>query len=195
MSKLLGPHSTVSRTIVSCEQTLRRKITQMEPFAMFDRPRARKIATRVRLASLCTSMGATAGESPFQIAAKTASSFGLQLWTDHPDVGLTWEMQVKLVTNQGCRRRRDRQLAARDDRSFAVQWLACAFPCRRFAGALADVCARLRADVDRYLCFIVRDLHPLLLAGLPAHSDNLHTSRRDMGAARGQTWLLQDVSG
>src|SRR5947209_14517687 len=35
-------------------------------------------------------------------------------------------------------------VGTRDDRSFAVQWLACALPCRRFAGALADVCARLR---------------------------------------------------
>jgi hypothetical protein len=67
-------------------------------------------------------------------------------------------------------------VGTRDDRSFAVQWLACAFPCRRFAGALADVCARLRADVDRY-SFIVRDLHPLLLVGLPAHSEKLHKSR------------------
>src|SRR5580704_8716853 len=65
-------------------------------------------------------------------------------------------------------------VGTRDDRSFAVQWLACAFPCRRFAGALADVCARLRADVGRY-SFTVRDLHPLLLAGLPAHSETLHT--------------------
>src|SRR5258705_5219585 len=64
-------------------------------------------------------------------------------------------------------------VGTRDDRSFAVQWLACALPCRRFAGALADVCARLGADVDRY-SFTVRDLHPLLLAGLPAHSENLH---------------------
>src|SRR5882724_8204094 len=67
-------------------------------------------------------------------------------------------------------------VGTRDDRSFAVQWLACAFPCRRFAGALAGVCARLRADVDRY-SFIVRDLHPLLFAGLPAHSETLRRSR------------------
>src|SRR6266481_3542595 len=67
-------------------------------------------------------------------------------------------------------------VGTRDDRSFAVQWLACALPCRRFAGALAGVCARLGADVDRY-SFTVRDLHPLLLAGLPAHSENLHRSR------------------
>src|SRR6266478_9720658 len=65
-------------------------------------------------------------------------------------------------------------VGTRDDRSFAVQWLAYALPCRRFAGALTDVCARLGADVVRY-SFIVRDLHPLLLAGLPAHSENLHT--------------------
>src|SRR5882724_7591743 len=67
-------------------------------------------------------------------------------------------------------------VGTRDDRSFAVQWLACALPCRRFAGALAGVCARLGADVDRY-SFTVRDLHPLLLAGLPAHSENLHNRR------------------
>jgi len=52
----------------------------------------------------------------------------------------------------------------RDDRSFAVQWLAYAHPYRRFADILADACARLGADVDRY-SFTVRDLHPLLLAG------------------------------
>src|SRR3982074_2969124 len=63
----------------------------------------------------------------------------------------------------------------RDDRAFAVQWLACALPCRRFTPALADDGARLRAGVDRY-SFTVRDLHPLLLAGLPAHSENLHNS-------------------
>jgi hypothetical protein len=52
--------------------------------------------------------------------------------------------------------------------SIAAQWLACTFPCRRFAGTLADACARLGADADRY-SFIVVDLHHLLLAGLPAH--------------------------
>ena len=56
--------------------------------------------------------------------------------------------------------------------SFAAQWLACALPCRRFAGALADADARLGADVDRY-SFIVVDLHHLLLAGLPAHSEQV----------------------
>jgi hypothetical protein len=55
------------------------------------------------------------------------------------------------------------------DNSFAAQWLAYALPCRRFADALADACARLGADVGRY-SFIVVVLHHLLLAGLPAHS-------------------------
>ena len=50
---------------------------------------------------------------------------------------------------------------------FAAQWLAYALPYRRFADALADACARLGADVDRY-SFIVVDFHHLLLAGLPA---------------------------
>ena len=52
---------------------------------------------------------------------------------------------------------------------FSARWLAYALPCRRFAAALADDDARLRADVDRY-SFIATDLHRLLPAGLPAHS-------------------------
>src|SRR5258708_39757084 len=80
-------------------------------------------------------------------------------------------------------------VGTRDDRSFAVQWLACTFPCRRFAGALADVCARLRADVGRY-SFTVRDLHPLLLAGLPAHSENLHMN----GLMRRSKWHFYSIS-
>jgi Zn finger protein HypA/HybF involved in hydrogenase expression len=51
---------------------------------------------------------------------------------------------------------------------FAAQWLACTLPYRRFADILAEVCARLGADVGCY-SFIVVDLHHLLLAGLPAH--------------------------
>jgi hypothetical protein len=46
-----------------------------------------------------------------------------------------------------------------------AQWLAYAFPYRRFAVALAGYRARLRVDADRY-SFIVSDLHRLLLAGL-----------------------------
>lgn len=59
-------------------------------------------------------------------------------------------------------------VGTRDQFSIAAQWLACTYPCRRFANTLADVCARLGADVVRY-SFIAGDLHPLLLAGLPAH--------------------------
>jgi hypothetical protein len=59
-------------------------------------------------------------------------------------------------------------VGARNQFSIAAQWLACMYPCRRFADTLADACARLGADVVRY-SFIVGDLHPLLLAGLPAH--------------------------
>ena len=55
--------------------------------------------------------------------------------------------------------------------AFAAQWLAYALPYRRFAAVLADVNARLGADVDRY-SFIVVDLHHLLLAGLPAHFES-----------------------
>jgi hypothetical protein len=51
---------------------------------------------------------------------------------------------------------------------FAAQWLAYTLPYRRFADTLADACARLGADADRY-SFIAVDLHHLLLAGLPAH--------------------------
>ena len=43
-------------------------------------------------------------------------------------------------------------------------------PCRRFAVTLAGANARLGAEVVRY-AFPVEDLHPLLPAGLPAHSD------------------------
>jgi hypothetical protein len=59
-------------------------------------------------------------------------------------------------------------VGTQDPFSIAAQWLACTFPCRRFADILAVACARLGADVVRYT-FIVVDLHHLLLAGLPAH--------------------------
>jgi hypothetical protein len=59
-------------------------------------------------------------------------------------------------------------VGTRNQFSIAAQWLACTFPCRRFADILANACARLGADVVRY-SFIVVDLHHLLLAGLPAH--------------------------
>jgi hypothetical protein len=53
--------------------------------------------------------------------------------------------------------------------TYAAQCLACTLPCRRFADTLADACARLGADADRY-SFIAADSHRLLLAGLPAHN-------------------------
>jgi hypothetical protein len=54
--------------------------------------------------------------------------------------------------------------ASRVEPSFAAQWRAYALPYRRFAQALADMSARLGADVGRY-SFIVVDLHQLLPAG------------------------------
>lgn len=60
-------------------------------------------------------------------------------------------------------------VGTRDINSIVAQWLAYAFPCRRFADILAVACARLGADVVRYTCIVV-DLHHLLHAGLPAHS-------------------------
>ena len=50
-----------------------------------------------------------------------------------------------------------------------AQWLAYAISYRCFADILANVCARLGANVDRY-SFIVVDSHHLLLASLLAHS-------------------------
>src|SRR5271166_1175548 len=57
-------------------------------------------------------------------------------------------------------------VSTQDEFSFAVRWLAYAFPCRRFADALAGARAWLGADAGRY-SFIVVDSHHLLLAGLP----------------------------
>src|SRR5262249_3007208 len=59
-------------------------------------------------------------------------------------------------------------VGTRNQFSIAAQWLACTFPCRRFADILSNACPRLGVDVVRY-SFIVVDLHHLLLAGLPAH--------------------------
>jgi hypothetical protein len=57
-------------------------------------------------------------------------------------------------------------VGTRKEISFAAQWLACTYPCRRFADTLADAHARLGADVTRYI-FIAMDFHHLLFAGLP----------------------------
>ena len=75
-------------------------------------------------------------------------------------------------------------VGTRDFETFAAQWLAYRFPCRRFGRALASTPARLGADVDRY-SFIVMDLHHLLLAGLPAHYQvSMITTDGRIGAIR-----------
>ena len=63
-------------------------------------------------------------------------------------------------------------VGARNMTSFAAQWLACTLPYRRFATALAVCVARLGADAVRY-SFIATDSHRLVLAGLPAHSEEV----------------------
>ncbi len=60
--------------------------------------------------------------------------------------------------------RRGNSVGTRYEFPIVAQWLAYAFPCRRFADILAEVRARLGADVVRY-SFIAADLHRLLLAG------------------------------
>ncbi|MGH8829646.1 MAG: hypothetical protein ACREXV_00955, partial [Polaromonas sp.] len=47
-------------------------------------------------------------------------------------------------------------VGTRDFYTIAAQWLAYAFPYRRFADILADACARLGANVARY-AFIAVD--------------------------------------
>ena len=60
----------------------------------------------------------------------------------------------------------------RNMNDFVAQWLAYMHPYRRFAAALTDGHARLRAEVVRYT-FIAVDFHHLHLAGLPAHPDEV----------------------
>ena len=82
-------------------------------------------------------------------------------------------------------------VGTRNPFSIAAQWLACTFPCRRFADILTDACARLGADVGRY-SFIVVDLHHLLLAGLPAHlCENAGSiRRRTTKASNWRSWRI-----
>ena len=65
-------------------------------------------------------------------------------------------------------------VGAQDMNLYEAQWLAYGLPCRRFAAALTDDTARLRANVDRY-SFIASDFHRLLVAGLPAHCERIWT--------------------
>ena len=65
-------------------------------------------------------------------------------------------------------------VGARDSFSIAAQWLACPFPCRRFADVLTGACARLGADVGRY-SFIAVDSHGrfrVKWSGSSAHQKN-----------------------
>ena len=79
-------------------------------------------------------------------------------------------------------------VGTRDQFSIAAQWLACTFPCRRFADILADACARLGADVGCY-SFIAVDLHHLLLAGLPAHL----CENTGIQSARRKSFLISSI--
>ena len=74
-------------------------------------------------------------------------------------------------------------VGTRDNNLCEAQWLACAFPYRRFAAVLTDDRARLGADVVSY-SFTVSDLHRLLVAGLPAHCERLWTLPSDPLSAR-----------
>src|SRR3954462_306528 len=65
-------------------------------------------------------------------------------------------------------------VGTRDNNLCEAQWLACAFPYRRFAAVLTDDRGRLGVEVVSY-SFTVSDLHRLLVAGLPAHCERLWT--------------------
>lgn len=60
-----------------------------------------------------------------------------------------------------------KRVGIRDMNHFLAPWLACTFPCRRFADILTDARARLGGDVARH-AFNAMDFHHLHLAGLPA---------------------------
>jgi hypothetical protein len=60
--------------------------------------------------------------------------------------------------------RKTDDVGTRDFQAFAAQWLAYAFPYRRFDAPLADCVARLGADAVCY-SFTVADFHHLLVAG------------------------------
>lgn len=73
------------------------------------------------------------------------------------------------------------RVGTRNNTTIAAQWLAHTLPYRRFADHLTVACARLGADVVRY-SFIAVDLHHLLLAGLPAHSELVPQTHRHANA-------------
>jgi len=70
----------------------------------------------------------------------------------------------RLMARRACGLPHSKLCRTRDDRSFAVQWLACALPAdasRRPCGRLRTLGASAVATPHR------KGLHPLLLAGLP----------------------------
>ena len=75
-------------------------------------------------------------------------------------------------------------VGTRNQFSNAAQWLACTFPCRRFADTFPDACARLGSF--RY-SFIVVDLHHSLLAGAPWE---MRRQRREQGTVTNRTELV-----
>ena len=85
--------------------------------------------------------------------------------------------------------RSENSVGTRNNSSFAAQWLAYAYPYRRFAAALTSDSARLGASVVRY-SFTAVDLHHLLPAGPPAHSHRTVERRTRPPAGMGLPSLL-----
>ena len=73
--------------------------------------------------------------------------------------------------------------------AFAAHWLAYTLPYRRFADVLADACARIRGDVDRY-SFIAVDFHHILLAGF---SRRTHSRYRPLDCSVAQGDLCHEA--
>ena len=78
--------------------------------------------------------------------------------------------------------RKTDDVGTRDFQAFAAQWLAYAFPYRRFDAALADCAARLGADAGCY-SFIVADFHHLLPAGFAGAPVCLNYAPRGKGGS------------
>lgn len=84
-------------------------------------------------------------------------------------------------------------VGTRDNRSFAVHGLARALPLPTLRQRPLRASAHGFGADARY-SFIVRDFHPLLLAGLPAHSEDLHRTRHWQNRAEKQKDRLPAVS-
>ena len=88
--------------------------------------------------------------------------------------------------------RKTDDVGTRDFQAFAAQWLAYAFPYRRFDAALADCAARLGADAGCY-SFIVADFHHLLPAGFAGAPVCLILHSRAMLPGRGDLPIQFDA--